>query len=355
MPPGGARPVRSLTVHSGLLRGGGGRRPGAEQAPGPQGEHGHQEGEDHHRRRPGDVLGEDRVGDRQALRHTDDDPADERAGQAGHPAEHGGGERRDQRREGHEPGPEAAGQRGGEDPAEPAEEGRHAPGEAGQPLGADAHQLGGQRVLAEAEDGQAEIGAGEEQGAGHGQRRQGGDDQQALVGDGEAEHRHPVEPAQRRGQEPQLALAEPQLGADGEQRHPGRRHQQRHPGGGEQRPDHEPFGGQPAGQGGHQPEQHGDPVGHADGVGAPQGEDGHRAELPLGEVEDAARLVDEHEPERDQPVAGTGDDADDQCLAHGVDLEVGDEAAGGLPAAGGAVRLQQVGGAGPEPDPSRCS
>src|SRR5258708_20854860 len=33
-----------------------------------------------------------------------------------------------------------------------------------------------------------------------------------------------------------------------------------------------------------------------------------------------------------------------------LDLEVGDETAGGLPAAGRAVRLQQVGGAGPEPD-----
>ena len=74
--------------------------------------------------------------------------------------------------------------------------------------------------------------------------------------------------------------------------------------------DDEPLGGQPAGQSRHERQRAWPaPYGHTDRVGAPQGEDGDRAELALGEVEDAARLVDEHEPERDQPVTRAGDDA----------------------------------------------
>ena len=110
-------------------------------------------------------------------------------------------------------------------------------------------------------------------------------------------------------------LAQPQLQRDGQERDAGRGHQQGDPGGVEQAADDDPLGGQGHGHRGGQAEDHGRDQRDADLVVGPvEGVHGDGAELALGEVEHAARLVDEHEPEGHQPVAGAGDDPDDQCL-----------------------------------------
>ena len=155
--------------------------------------------------------------------------------------------------------------------------------------------------------------AGEEQGQQDRQRGEGGENEQPLVGDLDPEDLHPVEGLESRVDRAAPGLPQPQLDPDGQQGDAGGGHQQRDPGRLEQGPHDEPLGGQPHGHGHGQGDEYGEEVGHPVDVGAPKGVDGDGPELALGEVEDAARLVDQDQPEGHEPVAGAGDDPDDQA------------------------------------------
>ena len=259
-----------------------------------------------------------------ALVATDcDDPdehaADERARQARHAAEHGRRERRDEVRRRHDPRPEAAAVGHGDERGEPAEQGGQDPRERRQPAHADADQLRRRRLLAGADDRQAEVGAGEEQPE---QRRR------ARPGWRSASSRWsetctpssstrstrskplaiglPWAPANQISMPmasratPAVATSSVTRGALNSGRTIDALGQEAHQRGGDERAEER----QPV-------------VGLE--VEQVQGVQGDGAELALGEVEDAARLVDEHEAEGDHPVGRPGGHPDDErrVLARG--------------------------------------
>jgi len=122
-------------------------------------------------------------------------------------------------------------------------------------------------------------------------------------------HRPPLTPAEANEL---LPLAEDDLERDGEQGHTRRCDQDRHRRSTGQGPDHHELDQEAESNADDDSGQRGDEPAVAALEHCPGGEGGYGAELALGEVELAARLVDDHDAESHEAVAGAHDQPDNQ-------------------------------------------